>query len=137
MITPRLSPPLVVECLLALIGAAIALRLVPFARLARWLSRPALTPAEAPPALAAELARILPGLSRRLPWRSLCFEQGIAAHRLLQRRGLATTLSYGAAPIEGQLKAHVWVRSGALDVVGCDNAADFAVLSQISNASSS
>lgn len=37
----------------------------------------------------------------------------------------------------GELKAHVWVRSGDLDIIGCENAADFAILSQFSNDSSS
>ena len=135
--TAPFSRRLAAEALVALVAAAIALRVVPFATLARWLSRPAPSPDEASSGLIADLARMLPGWSRRLPWRSLCFEQGIAAHWMLQRRGFATTLSYGAAQIGGNLTAHVWVRSGTRDVIGCDNVGDFAVLSQFSNASSS
>ena len=76
-------------------------------------------------------------VSRRLPWRTLCFEQGLAAHWMLSRRQFRSTLFYGAAMIDGELKAHVWVRSGDRDVIGCENAADFAILSQFSNDSSS
>ena len=36
----------------------------------------------------------------------------------------------GAATIDGRLKAHVWVRSGDLDVTGCDIAGDYAELAR-------
>jgi len=64
-------------------------------------------------------------------------EQGVAIARLLAVRGFPVTLSYGAAMIDGDLEAHVWVRSGDLDILGCENAADFVLLSQFSNDSSS
>ena len=72
-----------------------------------------------------------------MPWRALCMEQGIAAVIMLARRGFPVTLFYGAAMTDGELKAHVWVRSDELDVIGCENASNFAVLSQFSNDSSS
>ncbi|MEO7787159.1 MAG: lasso peptide biosynthesis B2 protein [Sphingomicrobium sp.] len=86
---------------------------------------------------AAALVRAISAVSRRLPWRTLCFEQGLAAHWMLSRRHIRSTLFYGAAMAAGELKAHVWVRSGDLDIIGCENAADFAILSQFSNDSSS
>jgi len=56
---------------------------------------------------------------------------------MLSRRGRPVSLFYGAALLDGELKAHVWVRSGEFDVIGCENASDFAILSQFSNVSSS
>ena len=56
---------------------------------------------------------------------------------MLARRGFPVTLFYGAAMTDGELKAHVWVRSDELDVMGCENASNFAILSQFSNDSSS
>ena len=67
--------------------------------------------------------------SRRVPWRTMCFEQGLAAHLMLRRRGLPSVLYYGVAPNEEKgLVAHVWVRVGLTDIVGCEIAAQFAVL---------
>lgn len=67
--------------------------------------------------------------SRRVPWRTMCFEQGLAAHLMLRRRGLPSVLFYGAAPnVEKGLVAHVWVRVGMTDIVGCEIADQFAIL---------
>lgn len=76
------------------------------------------------------VVRAVQAWARRLPWRTLCFEQGLCAHWMLRRRGIESTLCYGAATIDGQLTAHVWVRSGNIDVIGCENAADYALLAE-------
>ena len=69
--------------------------------------------------------------ARRLPTRSMCFEQGLAAQRMLRRRGISSVLYFGAAPGENRkLAAHVWVRDGELDVIGCENAEDFPILAR-------
>jgi len=126
------------EALIALVVARLLIRLLSFARLMRMIRtsiRTLETPASAE--LARDLADVLDAWSRRLPWRSKCFEQGMAALWMLSRRGLSATLYYGAAIRTDTLSAHVWVRSGERDVVGCENASDFAVLSRFSNDSSS
>ena len=124
-------PParLMAESGAAIILASAAIRLVRFRRLALLLSR---TGRErgADPNEVAVIARALRAWSRRLPWRTLCFEQGLAAHWMLRRRGLQSTLYYGAATIDGEFKAHVWVRSGDLDVIGCEQASDYALLAR-------
>jgi hypothetical protein len=66
--------------------------------------------------------------SRRVPWRALCFEQGLTAQCMLRRRGIASTLYYGAAQGESGLSAHVWVRVDDIDVIGCEAAPRYAVL---------
>jgi len=76
------------------------------------------------------LRRAVLAWARRLPWRALCFEQGLAAFVLLRGRGLDATLHYGAATIGGELKAHVWVTSGPTDVVGCENQEDYGLLAR-------
>lgn len=67
--------------------------------------------------------------SVRVPWRAVCFQQGLAAHLMLRRRGVQSVLCYGASqrPDTG-LTAHVWVRAGDLDVVGCETASQYALL---------
>jgi hypothetical protein len=57
--------------------------------------------------------------ARNVPWRALCFEQGIAAQRMLMRRGIAADLVYGVARHRnGSMEAHVWTRVADQTVVG-------------------
>jgi hypothetical protein len=67
--------------------------------------------------------------ARRVPWRAVCFQKGLAAHWMLRRRGIASVLHYGAAqaPDEG-LSAHVWVSVGRTIVTGGGEAPRFARL---------
>jgi hypothetical protein len=103
---------------------------VPFRSLAERLSRGANTEAAADAETAYWLRRALLAWATRLPWRTMCFEQGLAAHTLLRRRGLASTMHYGAATVGDELKAHVWVTSGKTEIVGCENKEDFGLLAR-------
>ena len=120
------------EALLIMIVASVAIRLWPFKRVALWATQTAPIQGTSPLGI-ADIVRVTEAWSRRLPWRTLCLEQGITAARLLSRHGSHATLFYGAAMIDGELKAHVWVRSGDRDVIGCETAGNFALLSQFSN----
>ena len=65
----------------------------------------------------------------RVPWRALCFQQGLAAQLMLRRRGIPSVLYYGAAQDDRSgLYAHVWVRDGDVDVIGGEVADRFAIL---------
>ena len=65
----------------------------------------------------------------RVPWRALCFQQGLAAQFMLRRRGIPSVLYYGAAQDDRSgLYTHVWVRDGDVDVVGGEIAYRFAIL---------
>lgn len=67
--------------------------------------------------------------SVRVPWRAVCFQQGLAAHLMLRRRAVRSALYYGASQrADTGLTAHVWVRAGDLDVVGCETASQYALL---------
>ena len=127
----RPAPPaLLAEAGAAILAASLAVRLVPFRTLAERLSRGGKNAAPADAETVYWLRRAVLAWARRLPWRTLCFEQGLAAFVLLRRRGLAATLHYGAATIEGELKAHVWVTSGKSEVVGCENKEDYGLLAR-------
>lgn len=123
----RPSWAILAEAGAAMLAASAAIRVVAFRRLSRRIGgRPLARVASA--SEAALIRRAVHAWSRRLPWRTMCFEEGLTAYWMLRRRGIQSTLHYGAAVIAGVLKAHVWVRSGDLDVVGCDNADDYALL---------
>lgn len=123
---------LALEALAWLAGAALALRLVSFAVLARWASSRApraLTDKTDAPAAARRIGWAVAAAARRAPWPAACFVQGLACHAMLRRRGLASQLCYGARS-QGSPgpEAHVWVRSGDVGLVGAQTAGAFALL---------
>ncbi len=73
--------------------------------------------------------------AKRSPFRSLCFERGFAAKRMLDRRGIASILYYGVAYDEHDaIEAHVWVIADGLDICGAAHAHRYAVLAQFPDA---
>ncbi len=133
---------LAAEAALWLAGAGVALRVLSFARVAALASgqgressirflvprRAVRAPAE-PTREAARIGWAVAAAAARAPWRAKCFERGLAAHLMLRRRGLPSTLCYGARGGEA-LAAHVWVRLGDADVVGSEEAAAYALLAR-------
>lgn len=113
---------------LSLSSAAIAL--MPFRYVARLAGSPIRPRTRLD--LEAEVARVrwaVTVVARRVPFTAVCFQQGLAAHLMLRRRAMPSVLYYGAAQTPGSgLAAHVWVRAGNLDVVGCEEAHKFALL---------
>jgi hypothetical protein len=123
---------LLLEALLCLAFAAVAVAALPFRHVARWASLPARETVPSEAARAATIERVrwaVTACGRRVPWRALCFEQGLAAQFMLRRRGIPAILHYGAAHDEERgLAAHVWVKDGDVDVTGGEVAARFALL---------
>ena len=75
---------------------------------------------------------------RRFPWKPNCFHRALAAQAMLRRRGVSTTLYYGAATLpERGLTGHVWVQDGPVGVVGHCPAQGFRVLARFPEPSSS
>ena len=113
---------------LAASSAAIGvLRFTRVGRLASWRLGPKRPGSSVD--LPARVAWAVRACGRRVPWRAVCFQQGLTAQIMLRRRGVASTLYFGASMGEpAGLAAHVWVKAGERDVVGCDEAAGFAVL---------
>lgn len=108
------------EATAALVLASLAVRLLPF----RWLVR---SMGRVDPAGGAAAGNHRPvreaveRASRRLPWRVVCLQQGLASHWLLRRRGLPSRLHYGIAKQASAMKAHVWVTLGNEVVIGEDH----------------
>ena len=54
-----------------------------------------------------------------VPWRSDCFPQSIAARKLLQRRGYASTIHLGVERVgDADLAGHAWLTCGDTVVTG-------------------
>jgi hypothetical protein len=119
---------LLAEALAMLALASLTIALLSFKRVARLSSRGRQGRAASPDEARA-VARAVAAWGRRVPWRAVCFQQGLAAQLMLRRRGLAAHLYYGAMRDDaGKLVAHVWVRSGSVDVIGCEGLERYGLL---------
>ena len=121
-----------VEAIFWLALAALAIAVLPFAHLGRLALFPVCGQTPAHPRRLAETRRVrwaVVACARRVPWRAMCFEQGLAVQFMLRRRGIPSVLFYGAAPDDQRgLSAHVWVRDCDVDVIGGETASRYAVL---------
>ena len=112
--------------------ARLAVRAVPFRRLAPFLGKHEVESAVGDvPERSADLRRVawaVRAASLRLPWRCLCLEQAIAAKMMLRRLGLENTLYLGAARTDDGMEAHAWLRSGSFILTGAEGRERFAVV---------
>lgn len=114
---------LLLEAWLWLALARLMVLSIPF----RWVTRSCgahmcESPYEIPEQHKILVARVGRAMSRaryRTPWNSNCLAQGIAAQRMLRRRGVASTLYLGVAKSaqEGYMM-HAWLRSGEQILTG-------------------
>lgn len=67
--------------------------------------------------------------SRLTPWKSTCMVRAVAGLRMLEKRGIESTLYMGVArDNKGRMAAHAWLRSGAYYVSGDDTMKGFVVV---------
>lgn len=124
--------PLVCEAAAALALASAAIAIMPFCfvtRTASWGCMRRTTPEQDRLAIEFRVCWAVKACARRVPWRAVCFQVGLAVQWMLRRRGIPSVLYYGAAmQPAGQLVAHVWVCDGEIAVVGASTAGSFAAL---------
>ena len=111
------------EALIALAIARIAVALLPFRRIAAWMGTPgAATPATATVAEICEAKEIgwaVVALARRVPWDGRCLVQALAGTGMLRSRGLEGTVTFGVCRGEiAELDAHAWLRFGPCMITG-------------------
>ncbi len=117
------------EAMICLTAASLLISLLSFRKVARLMMSGRKTVVTAPEALARQTAWAVNACANRVPWRAVCFQRGLAAQMMLRRRGWAAVLNYGIRrDDDGALAAHVWARSGDVDVIGCEIAGDFQVV---------
>jgi hypothetical protein len=129
---PASERRLALEAIGLLLLARLALSFVPFERIGQWASIDLRRPAPGPD----ERERIRRGVrsavtrsARHVPWKAVCFDEGLAAQHMLRRRGIASDLYLGVErKPDGKLGAHVWVRDGEIDIVGGQGAKRFTPL---------
>lgn len=73
------------------------------------------------PSKLARIAYVIPRLSDKLPWRSDCLIQAIAAQNWLSASGIPSEIQIGVEnPKEGPFAAHAWLVYGESVVTGGD-----------------
>jgi hypothetical protein len=119
------------EALPVLAAASLAIRLLPFRRLAAAASAWGRGSAPPDPAAVERVRRAVNAWARRVPWKTVCFQKGLALHFMLRRRGIASVLRYGVGKSESHaLAAHVWIDVGAETVMGGEEAPKFTCLAR-------
>lgn len=131
---PGTHREMLIEAMLNLLLARLALKLLSFRRLIWLLER---RPSE-PQVTGTRRARLrqevrwaIATAARYLPGETVCFPRAIAAQAMLRRRRVGTMLYYGAARLPGRgLTTHAWVQDGAAGVVGHRNADKYYILAR-------
>ena len=122
---------LIAEAFAALAIASLLIAAFSFRRIAATAAGGRRDSPLAPEATARRIGWAVASWARRVPWRAVCFQQGLAAQLMLRRRGKAATLFYGARrDAADRLVAHVWVRSGDVDVIGCKGIETYGLLAE-------
>ena len=107
------------EAAIALALASAAIRLLPFRALVRTMGQGMAKRSRAAGAdIDTKVTQAVRRASRRLPWKTVCFHEGLAAHWMLRRRGAPSRVHYGLRPGSSGLSAHVWVTVGDRTVIG-------------------
>ncbi|WP_256252701.1 lasso peptide biosynthesis B2 protein [Paenibacillus sp. UNC496MF] len=90
------------------------------------------TPHEGDPSNEERLRRIASAVhlaSRHSWWECACLVRAVAAMKMLERRGIESTLYLGTArDADGAMIAHAWLRSGSRVLTGAEEMAGFAVV---------
>ena len=125
----RLGPArwwLLARAVFALATARAAVALLPF----RTAIRFGCVALKSQPWSAENCVWAIEAAARRLPWRTKCIEQGLAAQRLLRSAGFDAQLHYGArhTPDNKALQAHVWIAVDGQVMIGANEADRFGVL---------
>ena len=140
MAAPATRPPrsrlrardwlMLAEALAALALASLAIALLPFRRVAAAASAPARGSARSDGEIVRRVRSAVQAWARRVPWKAVCFQQGLAVHWMLRRRGIRSVLLYGVRQDADGLAAHVWVDVDGTTVIGGEEAPGFACLAR-------
>lgn len=123
------GPIVVVDCLRATIELACAnyrFRKLPPGQLVDHVRRPdrestALGDRPVDTRLVARVAYAIPAVALRVPWRSDCMVQAMAAQRWLARYGIASAMTIGVRKDAPQgFDAHAWLSVGDVLITGGD-----------------
>lgn len=104
----------------SLASARMMLLVIPFKKLSSHLMADIGVESDASNTeLINRIGRAVAVAANNVPWRSDCFPQTIAARKLLQREGIASTIHFGVERAGGSdLIGHAWLTCGDIVVTG-------------------
>ena len=129
---------LLVEAVVTLGIARLAVRVVPFPRIARWLGTVVSSHDVRVPGVAAARTRsdaeaatairwAICCAARHVPFRAVCLPQALAAHAMLRRRGVRSVMHFGGVIGGGPaVEAHAWLDAAGVKVTGYPIPSDIA-----------
>ena len=122
---PKIRRAILPRAVGTLVIASAAISLLPFGKAIRIGS---IAPKRRIGVSAEDIVWAVEAASRRMPWRMVCLQKGLAAQRMLRSAGYDAILHYGARhePDSRDLEAHVWVTIDDRPVMGGGGAAGFA-----------
>jgi Transglutaminase-like superfamily len=121
---------LLAEALAALALASAAIALLPFRKVAAAASARGRREERPDADMVRRVRGAIQGWGRRVPWKAVCFQRGLALHWMLRRRGIRSVLLYGARRDGETMAAHVWVDVDGETVIGGEEAPNFACLAR-------
>jgi hypothetical protein len=84
--------------------------------------------------LLRKVSKAVHAMSRVTWWESQCLVKAIAAMKMLERRGIPSTLYLGSGRDDkGQMVAHAWLRSGSYILTGKEGHEKYAVVGIFGN----
>lgn len=87
-------------------------------------------------ALVRRISWAIGAVAKRVPWRTKCLEQALAAKAMLRMRRVPNTMYLGVARNGEQrssLDFHAWLRAGTFHVTGGQHVDGFAILSKFAD----
>lgn len=120
---------LVAEAAAGLLAARLLSATRPFHAIARrwgepvptdeWLSDKRQPPSPRAVTAARRVAWAVTAVAPHLPFRAVCLQQAMAAHRMLSRRGVAAVVHVGVLrEPESPVETHVWLEVAGVPVTG-------------------
>jgi hypothetical protein len=122
---PAIRRRILLRAVLTLTLTSVAVALLPFRRAIRLGSA---TLSRRSEILADDIVWAIEATARRLPWRTVCLQKGLAAQHMLRSAGIDAVLHFGARhePQSRDLEAHVWVTVDGHPIIGGEQALGFA-----------
>lgn len=78
------------------------------------------------------IAKIINGLSGRVPWPATCLVKVLAANKMLAKRGIPHTIHFGVKKSsDGKMEAHAWLSANNRVVIGGENLLDYKEINRI------
>ncbi|VEF49083.1 Uncharacterised protein [Bacillus freudenreichii] len=116
------------------LGWARLLKVIPFSKVAPALGEHMKETTnelkEANTALVKNVSHAIHIMSKYTLWESQCLVKAIAGMKMLEKRGIESTLYLGTARNEtGEMIAHAWLRSGPFYLTGAEGMENFTTVS--------